>query len=155
MLHLAKKGARSSLVWMLRVSWQGRGHGQLCHGSTAVCQPHYSALCLSHRICLLPPLPLPPYSPLLTIHHFHSKLDKSVTELGRRFQEDAESPCCQKQRFHITQMRLCAVLNVASVSKSCSFKLYPKASAHGFLCLSYSSHRPLYCQQHCIHEQVS
>lgn len=40
--------------------------------------------------------------------------------------------------FHVIQK--CVVLNVASFSKSCRFKSYLRTSAHGFLCLSYSSH---------------
>lgn len=148
---------------MLSVSRQGRGRGQLavCHGSTVVCQPHCPALCsplLAQRIYLTPPLPLPPHTPPLTVHHIHSELDQSVTAPavpGRMCQEDGESPCCQKQRFHIIQTSWCVMLNVASISKSCSFKSYLRASAHGFLCLSYSPHRPLYFQQHCMHEQVS
>lgn len=84
------------------------------------CQPDCPARCSPHltqRIYLLLPPPLPPPSPPSTVPHFHSKLDQ-------RCQEDAESPCCQKWRFHIIQMCPCVMLDVASIRKSCSLRSY-------------------------------
>lgn len=125
-----RRPALSSLVWMLSMLWQGKERGQLAgsHGSTVVCQPHCPARCSPHltqRLYLLLPPPLPPPSLPPTVPHFHSKLDQKC-------QEDTESPCCQKRRFHIIQMCLCVMLDVASVRKSCSLRSYSQDSCLWF-----------------------
>lgn len=115
------------------------------------CQPDCPARCSPHltqRIYLLLPPPLPP--PLLlplspTSIPSSIKGARRMLNLHAARNEDSTSFKCV--------CVLCWMLH--PLGRVAAWDHILRTSAYGFLFFSYSPPRPPYCQQHCMHEQVS